>query len=30
MKLEEIMIRSIKTVRTDDTIKDVAVIICRI
>jgi CBS domain-containing protein len=28
MKLEEIMIRSIKTVRTDDTIRDVAVIIC--
>lgn len=28
MKLEEIMIRSIQTVRTDDTIKDVAVLIC--
>ncbi|MHA2101340.1 MAG: CBS domain-containing protein, partial [Candidatus Kariarchaeaceae archaeon] len=28
MKLEEIMIRSVKTVRTDDTIKNVAIIIC--
>ena len=28
MKLEEIMVRSIKTVRTDDTVKDVVVIIC--
>jgi CBS domain-containing protein len=28
MKIEEIMIRSVKTVRTDDIIKNVAVIIC--